>query len=333
MQKQKLLYLVLALAVLLGGCVPGTTRLPATGGLFLRLELDEEVEASLMVVELARNGTELPPEKRQMDGNEISLWIPRLQVGLWDVRVKLFHDDLQVAQAVSTVIIEADSESFLELKATPLAGSVEIIVDWERVPAPVAPPHSAKLNVVMQHLGNRVSVYPQFRDMQSSSRNVAGFNLYRTTKVDGDYTLIGTSTWDASGLVVEDRSIVTGATYYYRLTSLTPDGRESWYSATYTLNVAEVGHPLYPAEAVSDRRPLFTWTDVAGHSQYKVHLFNDNQPVAVDFAFDLTGTNPVAVPLRDLEPGQYRWYVVAQEGDKEHVRFFVTDMGYFEIVE
>lgn len=338
MRKYKVFSITLSLALFLTGCLGGTTtRDNPTGSLLLTLQVAEELEVSTMIVELKKDGTTLRPEEVKIEGNTASLRISAIQAGEWIVLVKLFNGDLQVGEASGKVVIRANAEEVLALTATPLEGSVSIVVDWERMPAPVLPPHSARIDVVMQHLADRVVIYPQFRDVQTISRNVVGFNLYRSFQPDGVYTFVGTSTWDANGLVIEDRSIVGGATYYYRLTSLAPDGRESWPSAVYSLSVAEIGQPLYPVGDITNRRPHFTWTGAEGYTKYTVHLayraFGGSvyQPVAAAFDVDVSGPYPLAVPLQDLDPGEYQWYVVAYEEDGNHVKFFVTEVDYFTI--
>ena len=339
MRKYKVFYLVMSLALLVTGCLGGpTTREHSTGSLLLTSQVAEELEVSTMVVELKKDGTTLKPDEVQIEGSTAAVRISAIQAGEWNVLVKLFNGDLQVGEAAGKVIIQANAEEVLALTARPLEGSVSIIIDWERVPAPVLPPHSARIDVVMQHSADRVIIYPQFRSMQTVSRNVVGFNLYRSFQPDGVYTFIGTSTWDASGLVIEDRSVVSGATYYYTLTSLAPDGRESWPSSVYSLSVAEIGQPLQPVGDISSRRPHFEWTGAEGFSKYTIHLayrpFGGSvyQPVAATFAVDVSGPHPLAVPLQDLEPGEYQWYVAAHEEDAGHVKFFVTELDYFTIV-
>lgn len=338
MGKTKVVSLVLSLALLLAGCFGGTTTIEhTTGSLLLTLQIVDEIEVSTMAVELKKDGTTLTPEAVEVEDNAASLRIPMIQVGEWHVRVTLFHDDWQVAEAEGQVVIRGNTEEVLTLTATALEGSVSIIVDWERVPAPVLPPHTARIDIVMQHQADRVVIYPQFRGIRSASLNVAGFHLYRSFHPDGVYTFVGTSTWDASGLVIEDRSIVAGATHYYKLTSLASDGRESWPSPVYSLSVAEIGQPLQPFGATADRRPQFEWTGADGYTQYTVHLayrtFGGTvyQPIAATFDLDLSGPNPSAIPQQDLAPGEYQWYVVAHEEDAGHVKFFVTEMDYFTI--
>lgn len=63
----------------------------------------------------------------------------------------------------------------------------------------------------------------------SSSSNVAGYNVYRSTTSNGSYTKINTSL--VTGTTYADSAVTAGTTYYYVATAVSSSGVESSYSS------------------------------------------------------------------------------------------------------
>jgi hypothetical protein len=62
----------------------------------------------------------------------------------------------------------------------------------------------------------------------STSQNVAGYNVYRSTTSGGTYTKLNTAL--ITGTTFTDGSCQSGQTYYYAATSVDTSGNESAYS-------------------------------------------------------------------------------------------------------
>jgi hypothetical protein len=71
---------------------------------------------------------------------------------------------------------------------------------------------------------------------------IAGYNAYRGTKSGGPYTKLNLT--PITGLVFVDQTFIPGQDFYYALTSVTPTGVESVFSA-------EVHGVLLPAAPTS----------------------------------------------------------------------------------
>jgi len=62
----------------------------------------------------------------------------------------------------------------------------------------------------------------------ASTSTVAGYNVYRATVSGGPYTRVNPSL--VAGLGFTDTNVVSGTTYYYRVTAVDSSGNESVYS-------------------------------------------------------------------------------------------------------
>jgi fibronectin type 3 domain-containing protein len=62
----------------------------------------------------------------------------------------------------------------------------------------------------------------------STSTDVTGYNVYRSTVSGGSYTKVNSSL--VAGSTFRDSSVVSGHTYYYVITSVDASGVESQYS-------------------------------------------------------------------------------------------------------
>jgi fibronectin type 3 domain-containing protein len=69
----------------------------------------------------------------------------------------------------------------------------------------------------------------------SISPNVAGYNIYRSMSPTGPFTKINST--PVLETTYTDTAVVSGTTYYYAVTSVNQDGRESVYSALVQVDV------------------------------------------------------------------------------------------------
>jgi fibronectin type 3 domain-containing protein len=63
---------------------------------------------------------------------------------------------------------------------------------------------------------------------KASTSRVAGYNVYRSTSLNGSYTRLNSSL--GAGTSYMDATIASGATYYYATTAVNSAGEESGYS-------------------------------------------------------------------------------------------------------
>lgn len=113
------------------------------------------------------------------------------------------------------------------------------------------------------------------------------------------------------------------------------DGRESEFSQIYTVTVLEPGEPLEPSGIIRGRRPRFRWTGGLDDLVYEIRLFrrDTDRPVYMPVWLDFDTTATEAVPVTELEPGDYRWWVFAHNRNPVNFIAFVTHAGYFIVTE
>lgn len=110
-------------------------------------------------------------------------------------------------------------------------------------------PPSAPTNLNGRYLFNSVAI----NWTQASDNDVQGYKVYRSNLVDGEYTLIGETSDSSLG----DSDIITGNTYYYKVSSYDYAGNESDLSLPTTVVVQSLGDYVFVAD-FEDNNGSFT---------------------------------------------------------------------------
>jgi hypothetical protein len=127
---------------------------------------------------------------------------------------------------------------------------------------------------------------------------VRGYNIYRSSQILGHYEKVNATL--LTDLSYEDRGLVKGKNYYYRVTTVFTDGTESKPTTPVGMTVGEAA--VYKLPEIS-----FFTTDALGKIKYlgEEAVFILKGDAGLKAVFDIEGV-ATGLPMKELEPGTYK---------------------------
>ncbi len=122
--------------------------------------------------------------------------------------------------------------------------------------------------------------------------NAASYQVYRSAKKSGRYTLLVTTTQKN----YTDYGVESGVTYYYQVKACHTDGALSSALSAALACTARLAAPQVNVEVNKDGLPVLTWNKVDGAAKYQVECLVDGAWQVLDTVKATTYTHKTAVP-------------------------------------
>jgi hypothetical protein len=215
---------------------------PATGSDSGNLQISSNATNGSVAVPLAGTGTTAPPTQGTLTVSPSSLAFGSVTIGTSSQQTVNVSNSSTVAVIISGVTASGAgfSQSGMTLPLTLSPGqSGTITVTFAPQTSGSA---SGTLNVASNATNGSVNValsgaggtvqHTVDLSWNASTSSVAGYNVYRATQSSGPFTKINSAL--VTALTFTDKTVSSGATYFYVVTAVAADGTESAFSSQTT---------------------------------------------------------------------------------------------------
>lgn len=151
--------------------------------------------------------------------------------------------------------------------------------------------------------------------------NVSGFAVYRSTEMDGNYTLIATTAGDKTSY--KDNQTLSGTTYYYKVAAFVTIGGQNYYGKESAVLKKEARIQL--AASIVDGEIRLNWSQWRDTLRYRVYCTPETvgdyerQKTLTDFSYSCIRYKDVSGTMVDFAVGEtYCFRVRADYGNNTY---------------